>query len=388
MRDDAQMIRIIAWTCLISTSIGCGDDATVPDAADLLDASQDVGDARDASSDAVATDSSTDATADVTIDARPEPAQRIWIGVDEIMELPMSGEGWDELRGVVESDWGTADVSDQDNDHDVATFGGALYAVRTGDEDVRGRVVEALQAAIGTEEGGRTLALGRQLLGYVVAADIIDYRDSEFVAWVDQARTRVLEGRAGIDTLLDSARRDPSNWGCHARASIMAAARYLDDDDQVAEITQRFHDYLGRSGDGFEFREDWWQADPSNPVGINPAGATLMGQNVDGVIPDDQRRGGMFEWPPPRENYVWESLQGTVATAHMIERAGYDPFEYQDRAILRAVTWLHDEPDYPAEGDDSWVPFRINAAYGTSFPTDASRPVGKSAGFTAWTHPG
>ena len=269
----------------------------------------------------------------------------------------------------------------------MATFGGALYAVRTGDGDARDRVVAALQEAIGTEEGGRTLALGRQLLGYVLAADIIGYRESGFVAWVDQARTRVLDGRAGIDDLLESATRDPSNWGCHARASVFAAARYLGDDDQVDAIAQRLHDYLGRTGEGFTFREDWWQVDPDNPVGVNPVGATLMGRNVDGVVPDDQRRGGMFEWPPPRENYVWESLQGTVATAHMVERAGYDAFGWQDQAILRAVTWLHDEPDYPAEGDDSWVPFRVNAAYGTTFPTDAGRPVGKSAGFSAWTHP-
>jgi hypothetical protein len=123
------------------------------------------------------------------------------------------------------------------------------------------------------------------------------------------------------------------------------------------------------------------------PVGINPMGATLMGENVDGVIPDDQRRAGMFTWPPPQENYVWESLQGTVAAAHMLERAGYDAFEWEDRAILRAVSWLHDEPDFPASGDDSWIPFRVNAAYGTSFPTDQSRPTGKSVGFTGWTHP-
>ena len=383
-------MRTIVWMTLLAlVAPACGDDAADDAGADAgADAST------DATSDTAA-DTAGDTTADTSVDARTDvgagdagaPRAGIWISAEELALLPMSGEGWDELAAIAEGDWGTANVSDQDDDHDVATFGGALYAVRTGDETMRARVVAALESAIDTEVGGRTLALGRQLLGYVLAADLIDYREASFVAWVDQARTRVLDGRAGIDDLLESAVRDPSNWGCHARASVFAAARYLGDAEQVSEIAERLHDYLGRTGEGFEFREDWWQADPSAPLGVNPLGATIMGRNVDGVIPDDQRRGGMFEWPPPRENYVWESLQGTVATAHMVERAGHDPFSWQDRAILRAVTWLHDEPDYPAEGDDSWVPFRINAAYGTSFPTDASRPVGKSAGFSAWTHP-
>ena len=249
------------------------------------------------------------------------------------------------------------------------------------------RVRVAIDDAVGTESGGRTLALGRQLLGYVLAADLLNYRPTEFVTWVDEVRTRTLSGRAGIDTLLESALRDPSNWGCHARASMIAAARYLGDDAQVVTLADAMHDYAGRSGERFTFRELWWQATPESPTAINPVGATIEGRNVDGVIPDDQRRGGEFEWPPPRENYVWESLQGTVAAAHMLERAGYAVWSWQSNAILRAVQWLHDEPDYPAGGDDQWVPWRVNAAYDTSFPAATDRPFGKGVGFTAWTHP-
>jgi hypothetical protein len=311
----------------------------------------------------------------------------IWSSPEEIAALPMTGPGWEELEAVAVGSWGSADVSDQDNGHDVATFAGALYAVRTSDAAMVARVVSALEDAIGTEAGGRTLALGRQLLAYVLAADLVGYRDEAFVTWVSDVRTTSLAGRAGIDNLFDSATQDPSNWGCHARASMIAAARYLGDDAQLATLAERFHDYVGRTGSGFSFRELWWQADPDMPVGINPVGATLMGQNVDGVIPDDQRRAGMFSWPPAQENYVWEALQGTVAAAHMLERAGHDAFGFEDQAILRAVTWLHDEPLFPAAGDDSWVPFRVNAAYGTDFPTDQTRPTGKSVGFTGWTHP-
>ena len=315
------------------------------------------------------------------------PSDGLWITVEELAALPMSGEAWSELQSAATGNWGRADVSDQENEHDVLTFAGALYAERTDDDVMRMRVRDALDEAIGTEAGGRTLALGRQLLGYVRAADLIGYRDPAFVAWVDAVRTTTLDGRGGIDTLFDSATQDPSNWGCHARASMIAAARYLGDNAQLALLADRLRDYLGRSGSGFRFGELWWQANPATPVGINPAGATIMGNNVDGVITDDQRRGGAFQWPPPRENYVWESLQGTVASAHLLERAGYPSWQWEDRAILRAVTWLHNEANYPAAGDDSWMPWRINAAYGTSFPASSGRPTGKSAGFTSWTHP-
>ena len=43
----------------------------------------------------------------------------------------------------------------------------------------------------------------------------------------------------------------------------------------------------------------------------------------DGVLPDDQRRSGGFVWPPTKENYVWEALQGAIAQAVILHRAGF-----------------------------------------------------------------
>ena len=66
---------------------------------------------------------------------------------------------------------------------------------------------------------------------------------------------------------------------------------------------------------GFEYGDLSWQADPTKPVGINPVGAKRDGHSIDGVLPDDQRRSGGFVWPPTKENYVWEALQGAIAQA-------------------------------------------------------------------------
>jgi hypothetical protein len=107
---------------------------------------------------------------------------------------------------------------------------------------------------------------------------------------------------------------------------------------------------------------------------------------VDGVIPEEQRRSGEFTWPAPQENYAWESLQGTVACAEILDRAGYDVWNWEDQAIGRAARWLHEQNNYPAEGDDTWLPHLINRSYGTSYPAPVPARPGKNMGWTDWTH--
>jgi hypothetical protein len=313
----------------------------------------------------------------------------IWISRNEISIIPMEGAAWDDLLSQANSQVGTPNLSDQDSPVNVRVMAKALVYARTGDESYRSDVIDSVMAAIGTEAGGRTLALGRELAAYVIAADLVGLpsaEDQQFRTWLSSVRTRQLDGRNGITTLLASALSDPSNWGCHARASAVAAALYLGDRSQIAELAEAFHDYTGRDGSRFGFKELDWQADPDLPVGINPPGATKLGHSIDGVIPDDQRRAGAFAWPPPKESYVWESLQGTVAAAVMLQRAGYQPFGWEDQAILRAVKWLHEQADYPATGDDEFIPWLVNYYYGSDFPaTDTAKP-GKNVGWSAWTH--
>jgi hypothetical protein len=242
--------------------------------------------------------------------------------------------------------------------------------------------------AMETENGGRTLSLGRELLAYIIAADLVGLEPDEdlaFRAWLDAVRSEDLSGR----TLISAHEDRPNNWGTHAGASRIAAAIYLGDDSDLDRAATVFRGFLGERSSyaGFRYGELSWQCDMAAPVGINPTGCTRDGNDLDGVIPDDQRRGGTYIWPPPRENYVWEALQGTVAQAHMLHRRGYPAWGWGNEAVRRAVRWLHDVPNYPAEGDDTWIPWLVNAAYGTSFPAVLSRP-GKNIGFTDWTHGG
>ncbi|MEX0685699.1 MAG: GLUG motif-containing protein [Balneolales bacterium] len=333
------------------------------------------------------------------VDELNEGGPSLWLTQSEIDALPTTGTAFNNVVSWALSNH-SANISDQNNQHESKVYAQALLCARGVDPETHcANAEQGLKDAIGTEAGGRTLALGRNLLSYVVAADLIDYRDEEFMNWLDEVRTADLDSRAGMEHLQDQALRDPSNWGHHARASMIATARYLGDDELLDELANRFHDWTGRSSEDWEFRVDMsWHVDPDNPLGVNPPGSTIEGHNVDGVMPDDQRRAGddfdpylPFHWPPKKTGYSWEALQGVVATAELLNRAGYPAWEFESQAVLRAVNWLYnttfdDGLIDAAEGDDRWQVWLINYAYETEFPVETPVNPGKNIGFTDWTH--
>ncbi len=323
------------------------------------------------------------------VQAASTHADYLLIDRAELMALPTHGAAWDRLKRTADGDLGTADIADQNSQHDTNTLAVALVYARAGDARYRSKAERAILAAIGTEQGGRTLALGRNLVGYVLAADLIGLRDvdapadTHFRAWLTAVRTERLDGRTLISTHEDR----PNNWGTHAGASRVAADMYLGDTADLARAGRVFHGWLGdRSAyAGFHFGDRAWQADPARPVGINPKGSTKDGHSIDGVLPDDQRRAGGFRWPPPDENYVWEALQGAIVQAELLHRAGYDVYNWSDQALLRAYSWLFDVCHYPPTGDDTWQPWLVNHAYNAHFPTTPAR-TGKNMGFTDWLY--
>jgi hypothetical protein len=99
------------------------------------------------------------------------------------------------------------------------------------------------------------------------------------------------------------------------------------------------------------------------------------------------RRSGGFVWPPPKENYVYTGLEGALGQARILSRNGYpDVWEWQDRAILRAYQWLHQEAKYPAVGNDTHQIWLVNFAYGSTFPTVTPSQPGRAYGYDDWLH--
>jgi hypothetical protein len=324
-------------------------------------------------------------------------SEGIWVSPAELAELPTEGVAWATLQQAADGRLGRAKVRNQDSDHDVRTLAVALVYARTGDESYREKAADAIDDAIGSEEDGRTLALGRNLVSYVIAADLIrlgEYDsdlDEEFRDWLDEVRTERLDDDRN---LIQAHEERPNNWGAHAGASRIAADIYLGDTADLERAADVFRGYLGDrlAYSGFEFGNLSWQADPDQPVGVNPEGAVKEGVSIDGALPDDMRRGDDFENPPEHTDYPWEALQGAVVAANLLDRAGYDAWEWEDQALRRAVQYLYDlDAEYggwAAEGDDLFVPWLVNDAYGTDFPTTEPVLNGKNMGWTDWTHRG
>jgi hypothetical protein len=319
----------------------------------------------------------------------PSAGSGIWMSRADLAKLPMTGSAWSHLKSTADGSLGSPNISDQVSQHDTNTLAVALVYARTGQASYRTKAADAIMSAIGTEKGGRTLALARNLVSYVIAADLIDLKsydagkDQQFRSWLAAVRNATLDGK----TLISTHDVRPNNWGTHAGASRIAADLYLGDKADLAKAAQVFKGWLGdRSAyAGFTYGQLDWQADASKPVGINPKGATKNGRNVDGVLPDDQRRAGGFTWPAPKENYVWEAMQGAVVQAELLSHAGYDAWNWSDRAMWRAVNWEYNVNGFPATGDDTFEIYIINHAYGSNFPVGGAN-TGKNMDFTDWLY--
>ncbi len=321
----------------------------------------------------------------------PPLGKGIWISHEEIAQLPTSGRAWEALLEQANAAAGTPQLSNQDQDNNVQVLAKALVYVRTKDQRYRTEVRANCMAAIDTELGGRTLALGRELAAYVIAADLVGLETSEdipFRAWLRRCLTETLDGRTLVSTHEDRA----NNWGTHAGASRAAVAVFLGDTAELERCAQVFKGWVGdrNTYSGFEYGDLSWQVDASQPVGINPAGAMKSGESIDGVIPDDMRRGCAFQFPPCSTGYPWEGLQGATVMAEILHRAGYDAWSWGDKALFRAVRFLYNlDARYSgwwASGDDQWNIWLVNHAYGTDFPTELPAGDGKNMGWTDWTH--
>jgi hypothetical protein len=318
-----------------------------------------------------------------------EPYLGMWISGEELACLPTSGVAWEQLKAVADQESGQPDLGDQNDNTNVAVLAKALVYARTGKLQYRDDVVAALRIiTFGNTEVG-ALALGRELAAYVIAADLIALAnyDPDLDAQFRDKLRELLSKKLDARTLQSTHEDRPNNWGTHAGASRAAVAVYLGDAAELERAAQVFKGWLGdrNSYAGFTYGRLSWQADPHKPVGINPKGAMKEGHSIDGAQPEEMRRGGKFRWPPKETGYAWEGLQGALVQAEILHRAGYPAWEWEDRALLRAVQFLYDI-DWEPEGDDEWQPWLVNYAYDTAFPATTPARPGKNMAWTDWTH--
>lgn len=349
------------------------------------------------------------------------PTRGVWIGKDELMARATSGAAWTKVLADANASPGTANVADQDNKHDAYTLAAALVAVRTGQASYRTKAIKGIRDAIGTEfnSGTRWLAISRNLLAYVVAADILDLKpdgnstsDGTVIhGWIRGWLTKQLPDNnsstlRGFRPFGSGSNADAQEGACYA-----AVAAYVGDTAALGRAWNAFRRYAGDPtapdnekiilGTGVEYG---WAYSNTNPFAINPKGTTKMvpsgvpgagtTQRIDGAIINDMRRGGSFRHPPGFTQYPWTGLMGFVPAAVVLQRAGYPAFEVADRAVLRThdyLWWLRNATglaDWFDSSRGSEIVQLVNHYYGTSFPVTHPVLVGHTIGYTDWTHAG
>ena len=103
--------------------------------------------------------------------AAPRPG--LWISREEVRGLPMSGAAWEALVAQTRLPADRPDLADQDDPSNVRVLAKALYFARTGDPAATREVERACERIQGTETRASALAVSRELMTYVIAADLV-----------------------------------------------------------------------------------------------------------------------------------------------------------------------------------------------------------------------
>jgi len=191
----------------------------------------------------------------------PPPAaiKGVWTSAEELATRPTSGPAWEALVAASRQDTSAPNLSNQDDPTNVRVLAAALVFARTGGSALRDKVIAACTKAVGTESGARALALARELPAYVIAADLVGYREPRFVTWVAGVRHAPMTG--GPASLIASHEERPNNWGTHAAAARAACAAYLGDQAELERCARVFRGWLGDRDaySAFSYGDPAWQ---------------------------------------------------------------------------------------------------------------------------------
>lgn len=336
----------------------------------------------------------------------------MWISADEIMGLPTSGAAWDKMRAVAFGSWGTPDLKNQDNKHDINLLAGAFVSVRTGDTALRRKVGNGILAAKRTldestewQTTNGVLSASRQIGAYVIAADLIDLKsfnaaaNTEFRTWLAAIRTTNIGTHGRWKAITYTCENAAGNWNTFACASRIAASIYLGDTADVDRAAAILRAFLGertiypagapgRNG-YFEhtagYQPSWACAD-TDWIGINPTCAK-SGINLDGVLVEDASRGGgCCTLQGDGIMYSWEALQGLFVSAELLYRTGRygDPYSWSNQALKRSLDFMQ-RSGWGISNVSSYVPWLANDRYGTSYPQPA-KGTGRIMGWGNWLY--
>ena len=328
----------------------------------------------------------------------PAPAGGIWASAAEIAALPLAGTAYVSTRSAAWESWTLANLADQNSAHDTSVLAAALVAARTGDLALRVRAVNGILAAIGTEQGARWLAIGRNLGAYVLAADVLGLHGHPVIdPWFAGFFTKKLahnNDSARLVGIREAAWNSASNASAQEGFVHAALAAYFRRADELAWAWDGYRRYIGdrSSPHRLSSNADAWQELPSDPVGIQPRGASRNGCRLDGAVSNDMARGGLDVCTPGYTQYPWVGLSGAIPAAVVLDRAGFPAWTHMDSALRRSLEYLWAVRQ--ATGNAAWFDgkraaaaiYLANRAYAAAFPVVGPTGADQTVGFTDWSH--
>lgn len=330
------------------------------------------------------------ATVCMTAAAAPKASQTkpgIWTSKEELALIPMEGPGWETVIKDANKKMTNPDVGNQNDNTNCYVLAAAIASARY---DAAGNAAEAKKYAdkvIATleklvEKGcppdSRSLAWAREVGAYAMAADIIGYRTEALLQYMNDAADKWI-CPVRKQTLHKMSLQRPNNWGTMAFGSLCAIYAYTGNWAELQALRDKWVTALeGPADKKFKFGSDLsWQADPSNPLVINAKGTKKDGVILDGLQPEEMRRGAAFNSKTiAPTGYPFEAMQGLMMAARILDRQGIPIWEVGDRALYRAVyalqVYLTDNfgKEWSYKGDDLWQLKFIDVVYGSDFSGD------------------
>ena len=324
----------------------------------------------------------------------------IWTSPEELLGKPTSGPAWDAVLSGARQNVSHPDLADQDDHTGVYVLAKAIVYTRAPDQfsSYRNEAIASIETLVAKgHPGGRTLAWGRNIGAYVMAADLLGYRSTAFDTYLRHLVTD-WKGTQLNRNLHEMFEYMPNNWGTLASGSVIAIYRYLGDAMNLDRVHAHWVRLLG--GPTPDVSMSWgsdmsWHADENHPLMINPAGATKncpgsagdslwLGDGrvlIDGLLTAEMRRGGSCKAEPAKTGYAWEGLQGIIVAARAFERAGKPAWKVADSAIYRAAFMLQETLAWKAtSNNDGWLLIFLDDAYGTSWAESLNNKYGAGRG--------
>lgn len=311
------------------------------------------------------------------------------ISRDSLMALPTSGAAWTTIKSSADAA-ATPDLCNQDNKADVNALAAGIVYARTGNAAYRAKVINLISSAMASQRDGcnnAVLAMGRQLGGYVLAADFAGYRDPAFTNWLTGILDRKVGGHSRWFVLRFTAYDSASNWGVHALASTTAADIYLNRTADIAKDWEVFSAYGKPQGWPFNkassFNEQWSCVATNStgklPIAINTP-CLKSGINLDGAPVEDSSRSSFGSY----STYIHESLQGYAVMAQLFERTGRNGWTVNNSQVCRAAQFGNRAGRLNDNGVSYFVAFMANRFCGLSLPTKTPTSRGRMFGFSDW----